>query len=595
MRRFSRKRIALGMLMCSLFLLISCSSTTPSLKNRPITEINDHLQNGIQANQQVEQNSRPPADVSAALMPALNVKLPAADRDSGEQHFDISVNNVPAQSFFTGLVAGTKYNMVVSPKITGSISLDLKGVTIPEVMQAVHDSYGYEYSLTPYGYQVSSPGLQTKIFAVNYLDIKREGTSETQVSSGINSSINNGNNNTSSGFASSSSRGVSGTSGSNQSQGQQNSQNTESNTIVRTKTKSDFWKTLKETVEAIIGIKEGNSKGESVVVNAQAGLVVVRAYPAQLREVAKFLDATETSLNRQVIIEAKILDVQLKRAFQSGINWNVLGFKKVGDQQLLNVGLETFGIPDITQGGENPENEAGGLDLTFSGPGFDAAIKALDTQGNVQVLSSPRVSTVNNQKAIIKVGRDEFFVTNVSGNTLAAGTTAESTQTVDLTPFFSGIALDVTPEIDAKGDVTLHIHPTVSQVTDDKKTIQLGEGDDLVLPLALSNIRETDSIVHAKNGQVIVIGGLMTSNYLNKKENIPAFGRLPMIGPLFRDQGSLTDKTELVILLKPIVVNNESATQEMRHAAQTIDKMGDIIQKDNTTVPIQDWLNKPVS
>ena len=141
---------------------------------------------------------------------------------------------------------------------------------------------------------------------------------------------------------------------------------------------------------------------------------------------------------------------------------------------------------------------------------FNAFVELLEAQGDTRVLSSPRVATLNNQKAVIKAGTDEFFVTDVSSNTVT-GTAATTSRDVTLTPFFSGIALDVTPQISADGEVILHIHPTVSEVTDQTKELTVsGETD--ALPLAFSEIRESDSVVKAKSGQIIAIGGLMRNS-----------------------------------------------------------------------------------
>ena len=184
---------------------------------------------------------------------------------------------------------------------------------------------------------------------------------------------------------------------------------------------------------------------------------------------------------------------------------------------------------------------------------FTGFIELLKTQGNVQVLSSPRVATMNNQKAIIKVGSDEFFVTDISTNNISTTTTTTLQPDIELTPFFSGIALDVTPQISQEGDVTLHVHPSISEVVDQQTTVTLGNLTQ-ELPLALSTVRESDSIVRARSGQVIVIGGLMQETINDQDAKTPLLGDLPGVGKLFTHQKNASVKSELVILLKPIVV-----------------------------------------
>ncbi|MCK5640440.1 MAG: pilus (MSHA type) biogenesis protein MshL, partial [Gammaproteobacteria bacterium] len=184
-------------------------------------------------------------------------------------------------------------------------------------------------------------------------------------------------------------------------------------------------------------------------------------------------------------------------------------------------------------------------------------IDLLKTQGDVQVLSSPRVSTVNNQKAVIKVGFDEFFVTGIE--TDVSGTTGNTNVSAELTPFFSGVALDVTPQISEDGQIVLHVHPSVSEVNEQVKNITTTVGN-LSLPLAASTIRESDSIIRAANGQVVVIGGLMQNSTRDEQSSVPILGSIPVLGALFRHKKKIKYKSELVILLKPVIVD-ESGQQ----------------------------------
>jgi MSHA biogenesis protein MshL len=162
---------------------------------------------------------------------------------------------------------------------------------------------------------------------------------------------------------------------------------------------------------------------------------------------------------------------------------------------------------------------------------------------------------------VIKAGSDEFFVTDISSDTVT-GTASATSRDITLTPFFSGIALDVTPQISADGEIILHIHPTVSEVTDQQKVITIsGETD--TLPLAFSEIRESDSIVRAKSGQVIVIGGLMRRRTKTDVFGMPVLRHIPGIGKLFQSTREIETKTELVILLKPIVVDNDNVWTQL--------------------------------
>jgi MSHA biogenesis protein MshL len=212
---------------------------------------------------------------------------------------------------------------------------------------------------------------------------------------------------------------------------------------------------------------------------------------------------------------------------------------------------------------------------------FAVLLRLLGTQGEVQVLSSPRVSTVNNQKAVIKVGSDEFFVTEVSASTSTGASSTTTTPEITLTPFFSGIALDVTPQISSEGQVILHIHPSVSEVSDQTKVITIG-GETQQLPLALSTVRESDSVVKAVSGQVVVIGGLMQNSVTNDDASVPGLGDIPVFGNLFGQERKVSKRSELVILLKPVVVSsNRTWSRYIRESQQRIRRLQPSTQQED--------------
>ncbi len=522
----------------------------------------------------------PPPAVSEALLPPLRVDMGSSGAPV-EQRFDITVNHAKAREFFMSLVEGTPYNMVVHPDVSGEISLTLKNVTISDVMNTVRDVYGYEYTRTPGGFQVMPIRMQSRVFEVNYLDVKRTSKSETRVNSGqvTDAGNNNNNNNSNTGNSGSSSGGTT---------------TAQPSTQMTTESESSFWDGLKAQLNTLIGAGDGRS----VVVSPQAGIVVVRALPSELRDVASFLSASQANLQRQVVLEAKIIEVTLGDGFQSGINWAALG--KVGDgktaifgqtgggtifsngtSEIAGAGIGTATSPpaSLNPTAYNPidGNQTSAFGGVFTAAlnlnDFTAFIELLKTQGDVQVLSSPRVSTVNNQPAVIKVGSDEFFVTNVSTNTTAIGTTGTTNRNVTLTPFFSGIALDVTPQISPQGDVILHIHPTVSEVKDQTKTFKIDDQDQS-LPLAFSTVRESDSIVRAGNGQVVVLGGLMQDNNKIDRAGVPVLGDLPGVGAMFRHTKSASSKSELIILLRPVVIQTGSEWgEQIRQSSQRVDMM----------------------
>lgn len=509
-----------------------------------------------------------PPEVSEALLPSLGgAASPAADTTL-EPRFDLTVNNAPVRQVLMGLVEGTPYSMVVHPDVSGNVTLHLKSATVPQAMEALRTVYGYEYRRDGNRYMVLGRGMQARIYPVNYLNLERKGQSLTRVSTG--ELTRSGATGTSGG----------GTSGGGTPPGT-SSTSTLASVQVETDSKATFWKDLQDSLVTIIG----TANGRKVVVNPQAGVVVVRAMPDELRMVEDYLGVTHDSINRQVILEAKVLEVELNDGYQTGINWSALGasstFGMVGGGTIFGRGTsEIAGNTGIL----NPSAYTGvsGTNTSAFGGVFSAAIKTTDfaaflellqTQGNVHVLSTPRVSTINNQKAVIKVGGDEFFVTSATGGTAATATTPATAPTVILTPFFSGISLDVMPQIDEANNIILHIHPAVSDVIQKDKKFIVGD-QQFNLPLASSTIQESDNVVRATDGQVVVIGGLMKEGATDDNASIPFLGDIPLLGNAFKHKRVTRIKRELVLLLKPTIVSAprvwETAVEEAQGRIQKL-------------------------
>ena len=540
-------------LICGIVLVVlfaGCENTPP--RDETLGKIAQQIDAGLAEKTAA---TEVPEEVADELIPTLKLDVPAVPEIDDEQRFDIAVNSVPADQFFMSLVDGTPYNMVVHPEVVGEITLNLKNVSIPTVLEAARDVYGFEFDQTDYGFQVLPARLEARVYQINYLNINRSGTSSTFVSSGT---LQEGPGTPNIGNAEAG--------GAIDGRGQRTVIGTQISTI---HPQTSFWSELQTSLEAIVG----DAEGRSVVVNPQSGVVVARAIPTELLEVEAYLRTTQLIAQRQVILEAKILEVELSEGFQSGINWAaVLGdfslFHTGGGTNLVGEsGLSDIAGADVTQEpgvtaltGAAASAFGGVFSMAVNGSDFTAFIELLETQGNVQVLSSPRIATMNNQKAIIKVGTDEFFVTDVSTTTITS-TATQSTPNIELTPFFSGIALDVTPQISEGGTVMLHIHPTVSQVRDQQKNISIG-GVVQTLPLARSTVRETDFIVRAKNGQLVVIGGLMQDRNSEQDAKTPWLADIPGIGALFRHKRTEETKSELVILLRPLVIAGDEQWAE---------------------------------
>lgn len=580
------RNISVGLVLC-----LSAGCTPPEVRDDQMSEILE--QAAATTSSPVASPVRESSEsLQAALLPPLQMPLPFdPSAPGGDVRFDVSVQGLPAADFFLALVENTPYNIAVHPDVKGSITLKVRNVTVPEVLDLVRDLYSYDYLRTPAGFQILPARLRSRVFQVSHLNLVRAGQSETLIRAGRTGPS-----------ASTASAGGNATA---------TSGSTSEGSKLETKPdeKNAFWVELKQAIESIIGAGTGGkdnhdaTNARSVSVNPQTGVVVVRAMPVELREVEQFLRETEEASRREVILEAKIIEVALDQGHQSGIRWSQLIKGSNGRQNLMGSTPDgrlvdlvdpqsrtytPFGQA-ITDGGGTPwadtttgqflrtyglaNSPFGGMFSTLLQFGdFATFIELLKTQGDVHVLSSPRVSTLNNQRAVIKVGSEEYFVTNISNTNSTGATSSQSTVgvNVELTPFFSGVALDVTPQVDRDGMITLHIHPTVVKTQEQVKSLVVF-GQQQVLPLAYTTSREADSIVRAQSGQMVVIGGLIRTDATNSAQSVPILGDLPILGAAFRNQKQTASKTELAILLRPRVVDGiETWATDTRDTAQRI-------------------------
>lgn len=570
----TRNDIHRGLALALSVLLAACAEPPRQGSSPTLDSINRELDKAAQS------RNKPPAApsdaVSRALLPPMMVEMPRADAQKADTRFDLSVNNAPATQVFLAIVSGTRFSMVLHPDVKGELSVNLKDVTVTEALDTLRDLYGFDYTVQGNRITVLPATLQTRIFKVNYLQALRRGQTETRVSSG---SITDGSSSPGTPAPGAIPVPTTGPTGAS------NTRATESSRVTTT-SNSNFWGDIQNSLTAILG----GATGRSVVVNPQSGVIVVRAMPNELRGVEQFLSAMQLIVERQVMLEAKIIEVRLRDGYQAGINW--AGFRDGSTrfgagvispgtvlQREGSIGTATNRAADGTlrsdsvfSGGSTSgianalalgAGAAGGLfGLALQTQDFAALLTFLETQGGVNVLSSPRVATLNNQKAVLKVGTDDFFVTNVSTTSSTSGTSTTVTPTITVAPFFSGIALDVTPQIDDGSSIILHVHPSVSSVVERRKVIDLGSLGVFALPLASSDVNETDTIVRVTDGNIVAIGGLMRQQSSNERSQVPGLGDAPGVGGLFRQRDNSNTKSELVILLKPTIIHNDRSWQE---------------------------------
>lgn len=468
-----------------------------------------------------------------------------------EKLYSFFVREADLQEVLLAFSRESELNIVIDPELRGKVTIDLKRVTMKELLDAVLAPLGWTYSIDGKFVRIIRPQMETRLFTLNYIATKRSGKREIYASTGGGLQA--------------------GTFPGQQAVASPGSSNTGYSNLISVD-ELDLWEEIEKGLEAIIfgtvdekakeatqdngkmNLVRVDGKGKKLVINKSAGVIWVTDYPLNLNRVALFLETIEGSSQRQVVIQAKIMEVILSDEYREGINWNVIE----GLPRLVNLawGLTdkagTTGFPGgsfaggaLAAPGTFKIKPFGGV-LTIGAGGTEVAlsdiIQAISQQGDVKMLSNPTISTLNNQKAIIRVGdQDVFFITG------AVATQSTVTQVIQPMTIDIGIILDVTPQISEDGTVIMNIHPSVTAKTGEKVT------PDGKTTFPLLSVRETDTTVKVKDGQTIIIAGLMQEKTEETSIGVPGLKSIPLIGGLFRYRTEKKRNSELVIMITPTV------------------------------------------
>ena len=556
---------ALALVAIGLTLLLSACATSPQRDAGP----------GLlpQIRQDLAEPSKPspaalPPEVLRELLPPADLSLAKLAPKTVEPRFDLNVVGLPVAQVFEALARDTRYSILVDSELKAAVTVSLKDVTLVEALETLRDIYGFEYRVQGSRIFVQPPVLQTRVFQVNYPVTSRAGRSDVRVTSG---SITQG-----AGTA-----GAAGTPSPSQNPGNGTPASQESSRIT-TLTHNELWTEIEASLKLLLVTDATHPNGRQLIVSPQSGVIVVRAMPGELRQVEQYLHAMQINVEREVMLESKILEVTLTDTSQSGVNWSAFhaGSGARGSAGLLTPGASLSPSGNLVDGllaaapgvsVATPASAASPLfGLAFQTGSFAALMEFLQTQGDVQVLSSPRIAAMNNQMAVLKVGTDDFFVTGITTNISSSASvngSAVITPTITVQPFFSGVALDVTPQIDDDGNIILHVHPSVSSVAERSKVVNLGTLGNYTLPLASSTVSETDTLVRVRDGSIVAIGGLMNASRSDSRTGVPGASDLPWLGQLFRSNQHSQTKQELVILIKPTVVHSQTQLDALREDA----------------------------
>jgi MSHA biogenesis protein MshL len=468
-----------------------------------------------------------PVEILSPVMPQME-KAKKIEIEGPKELFSFSLRDADIKDILRAISKQTNYNVVVEPDVKGSCTVDLKNVTLRKALEYILDPLNYTFKIEDHTIYVSKPKIETRVFSLNYIALIKTGRSILKGTTGTDR--------TSSGTGT-------GTTGTTTAAG-----GAQSNAAIemRSNTDSDLWKNIEENVKNLLS-QEGK-----FAINRQASTIVVVDYSKNINSVATFIEAVEGTTQRQVMIEAKIIEVELSEKSQQGINWSLIqaqwgNLKLSVEQALVSTQTKYFNIPQIDTLPTAPSQY---FRFGIGSGKFDSFLDLLKTQGKLNVVSSPRIATLNNQRAVIKVATEEVYFE--SSTTQTSGVGSQSS----LIPRFItiGLILDVIPQIDVNGNIVMNIHPVLTEkVKDVAMPVSVGTSN-VNLSVPVLAVREVDTIVKIKEGESVVIGGLISDKKLTKDTGVSGLMDMPIIGNFFKLKEVEKTRTELVIFLIPKVI-----------------------------------------
>ncbi len=463
----------------------------------------------------------PPPPKVEQLLPELPVSQIEEEvtKVTPRKLFTLSLRNTDIREVLLAFSTRTDINIIFGPEVQGVATVDLKRVTFEEALDALLSPLGFVFKREGNFVKIAKPTPETRIFTLSYISTTRSGGATLSATSGgATAGVAGG------AAAIGGATGGGGTSGATSS--------------VSSSDSVDLWGEMEKTLTTFLS-KEGK-----VVVSRTAGLIAVTDFPSNLGKVAQYLELVEGSAQRQVMIEAQIIEVTLTKEFSAGINWSLIP---------KNINIGPFGtLQGTLTGGRLAAQTLApatslfqiGLATRLGGQAIQLLLNALSTQGKVTILSSPKISTLNNQKAVMKVAVDDVFFTVTRQR---EPTTGVVTETITPQTVTEGIVLDVTPQIGEHDMIIMNIRPSISERVGQATS----PGGDVVPIVA---VRAADTVVRVKDGQTVVIGGLMQQRSAKNVSGVPVLQEVPVLGGLFRQKTDDERKTELVILLTPTLI-----------------------------------------
>lgn len=469
--------------------------------------------------------------------------LPRPEQRPDLETYTVVVHDVPIRELLFSMARDAKLNLDIDNDIQGSVTMNAIDQTLPKILDRISQQTNIRYQLVDDTLRVEADAPYLKTYSIGYLNIARLSTGSVEVSSEISST------------------GTADVEGSESGGGGGNSGNDSSSTV-QNSSNNQFWRSLTLNISSIIGeaVKAGNSENidtsDKIIVNRESGMIAVKATAKQHEQIKGFIDQVLDSVQRQVLIEATIAEVRLSDRYQAGIDWTLVTSdpNTTATQDLLggNLGQTPFFSFNIAE--------------TVNGNPLNVTLRALETFGDVKVLSSPKVMAINNQSALLKVVDNEVYFTTdveaVPGSVNQNSTVAIDTN-VNTVPV--GLVMAVTPFIDQNEVVTLNVRPTISRIISfvaDPNPALADAGVTSEIPVI--QVREIESVLKIENGDTAVIGGLMQDQIEKSTTGVPILSSIPILGSLFRYQDDTYVKSELVIFIRPVVTKDASLTGDFK-------------------------------
>ncbi len=478
-----------------------------------------------------------PVDIGSPVMPQIE-SVKKIEIEGPKEVFSFSLREADVKDVLRAISKQTNYNVIIEPDVKGSCTVDLKNVTLNKALEYILEPLNYSFKIEDKSVYISKPKIEARIFSLNYITLHKTGVGiiSGATTTGRTTTLTSGTVTGGTATSSPDSTGATTATGGGS-----------ANIVLSTGTDSDLWKDIE------INIKNFLSPQGKFVLNRHASVIMVMDYPNNLKNIALFLETVEGTVQRQVMIEAKIIEVLLTEESKEGINWSLIGAQWQGftlnyEQALVSTQTALFNIPKIAPLPTPPDQY-----IRFGvGRGrFDSFIDLLRTQGKINIVSSPKISTLNNQRAVIKVATEDVFFETTT--TVTSGSPAVTTQSPKYVTI--GLVLDVVPQIDNLGNIVMNIHP---MLTEKLRTAESTVGGTKVTAPVLS-VREVDTLVKMREGESVIIGGLIKDFSTNEEQGVKGLMSIPGLGSFFKTKTDTSYRTELVIFITPRIVYGKDA------------------------------------